>query len=222
MPERRSVSTCVLLLLSLSSAAYGQQRISLLRGELQSDSPLMHLNDYQVEVVANNDRIGGERAQVRVDGTFFLHDVVPGNSHLRVLDSRGEAVVEQYVSVQEGLMISVRLPAPPASRVPTGRISARELAHPTPPKAIKEYLAAKKAAAAGDLDKSIAHFERAVEIHPDFFEAWNDLGVSLTRQKRFPEAVEAFRKASKLAPDSAMIGQNLRVAQFWASKTVLK
>jgi tetratricopeptide (TPR) repeat protein len=221
MPENRFLSTCVLLL--LCSAAYGQKTIPLLRGELQPEaSGVVHLNDYQVEIVSNAEHLGSGRAQVQPDGSFFVHDVTPGASHVRVLDSRGESVVEQYIIMQEGILISVRLPAPDAVRPPHGKISARELAHPTPPKAIKEYFAAKTTLAGGDLDKSIVHFERAVQLHPQFLEAWNDLGVVYVKQKRFPEAVEAFRKAAELDPASAMIGQNLRVAQYWSAKSVLK
>jgi len=221
MPENGFLSTCVLLLLSLSSAAYGQKTI-FLRGELLAESRgAVHMSDYQVEIVSTTDHMGSSRTQVQADGSFRVRNAIPGASELRVLDSRGEVVVEQYLSVQEGVTISVRLPAPSGSRAPSGTISARELSNPTPPKAIKEYFTAKKAGAAGDADKAIAHFQRAVEIHPDFMEAWNDLFVAYSKQKRFPEAVASFRKAAAIDPDSAMVAKNLRVAEYWA-KTVLK
>src|ERR1022692_795005 len=157
MPENRFLSTCMLLLLSLSSAAYGQKTF-FLRGELLAESRgAVHMSDYQVELVSTTDRLGSARAQVLPDGTFLLRDTPAGSSQLRVLDSRGEVVVEQYISVQEGVTISVRLPAPSGSRAPSGTISTRELSNPTPPKAIKEYFTAKKAGAAGDADKAIAH-----------------------------------------------------------------
>jgi tetratricopeptide (TPR) repeat protein len=226
MPENRFLSTCVLVLLSLSSAAlacgqaHGQKTI-FLRGELLSDSQrFVQMSDYQVELVANGDHTPSTRAQVLPDGTFLLRGATPGTSQIRVLNLRGASVFEQYISVQEGVTVSVRLPEPGGQRAPGGTISARELANPTPLKAIREYIAAKKATAAGDAEKSIAHFLRAVEIHPGFMEAWNDLGVAYIKQRRFPAAVEAFRKAAAIDPDSPVVEKNLRVAEVWAGKLV--
>jgi hypothetical protein len=214
MPENRLRTWCVVSLLSSFFALnlLAQRKVFVIRGELVADAPLVRVNDYEIEILSPGDRFGGGRVPVASDGTFFIRDVESGVSQLRVIDARGEIVHQEYVTLQEGLVISIRLQTAGGSRAPAGKVSARELAHPTPLRAVKEYMNAKKAVAAGDLDKAIAHFLKAAEIHPQFVEAWNDLGVAYMNEKRVPEAVAAFEKAAAIEPDSKVVSGNLRVA----------
>ena len=159
-----------------------------------------------------------DRTYLGSDGGFTFREATPGICQVRVLTLRGDVVYEQHVTLSEGMVLDIRIPKPEGSRPASGQVSARELAHPTPTKAIKEYVNAKKAEKAGDFDRAIGHYERAVQLHPQFMAAWNDLGVNLMNQKRVPEAAEAFRKAAALTagstPESTLINRNLGVALF--------
>ncbi len=214
MPENRLLSTCILLLLSLLlkvDPAEGQERVFVLRGELSSDSPTFRLSDYQVQLVSPGSHMATERARVASDGTFLLQGAFSGVSQVRVLDQREEVVYEDYVTVQDGVPLAINLRTPEQSHVAAGKISAHELAHPVPEKAIKEYARAKKAMADGDFEKTVEHFQKAVEVHPQFFQAWNDLGVAYVRQKHLPEAAEAFQKAADIVPENQVVQMNLRI-----------
>lgn len=45
--------------------------------------------------------------------------------------------------------------------------------------------------------------ERALEIAPDFFQCWMDLGLALQEQDRTEDALQALQRASRLHPDRA-------------------
>jgi tetratricopeptide (TPR) repeat protein len=54
-----------------------------------------------------------------------------------------------------------------------------------------------------------AEFKKALDIRPDFYEAYNNMGMALSDQGRREEAVAAFRKAIELSPDSPEAYNNL-------------
>lgn len=66
---------------------------------------------------------------------------------------------------------------------------------PMSKKALKEIAAAKEAVANKKLDKAIKHFQKAIEIEPEFSEAHYNLGILLRQKGKVDEAVEHFIKA---------------------------
>ena len=54
--------------------------------------------------------------------------------------------------------------------------------------------------ARGDLDGAILHFQKALEIDPDFADTHNNLGVALFQRGRVDEAIAHYRTALKLYP----------------------
>jgi predicted TPR repeat methyltransferase len=55
----------------------------------------------------------------------------------------------------------------------------------------------------GDRKRSEALLRNTVKIMPDFFDAWNNLGLVSFEQNNFAAAAEAFEQACQLAPDAA-------------------
>ncbi|MFM9267711.1 tetratricopeptide repeat protein [Tychonema sp. BBK16] len=53
---------------------------------------------------------------------------------------------------------------------------------------------------AGDLEGAIAAFEKALETHPKYHNAWNGLGCSLKDLGRYTEAIAAYEKALEIDP----------------------
>ena len=60
----------------------------------------------------------------------------------------------------------------------------------------------------GSVHESVEAYRRALALRPDV-RAWNNLGVALDSQNRFPEAEQAFGEALKLRPDYALAWMNL-------------
>jgi tetratricopeptide (TPR) repeat protein len=57
------------------------------------------------------------------------------------------------------------------------------------------------------------HFRRALELDPDHFEAVNNLGLAVSRQRgRRREAIDIFLRAAELRPEGSVAGQNLTEA----------
>jgi Flp pilus assembly protein TadD len=65
-----------------------------------------------------------------------------------------------------------------------------------------------KVAQNGLWKEAIYRWERAVEIDPEYAQAWNNLGIGYEQEGRFEEARAAYEKALELAPKNQMIRQN--------------
>jgi Flp pilus assembly protein TadD len=61
----------------------------------------------------------------------------------------------------------------------------------------------------GNTDKAVTHYLQALQIKPDYAEAYNNLGLILQAQNRLDEAVSHFERALQLKPDDADIHNNL-------------
>src|SRR3954465_12947958 len=55
--------------------------------------------------------------------------------------------------------------------------------------------------ATGELESAVAKYRQCVEIDPEFFDGWHALGMALMKIGRFPEAIEAGRRATELRPN---------------------
>jgi tetratricopeptide (TPR) repeat protein len=61
----------------------------------------------------------------------------------------------------------------------------------------------------GDLDGAIVHYQRALEINPDYAEAHNNLGIALYRQDQTEAAMAEYRRAISSRPTYAEAHYNL-------------
>ena len=64
-----------------------------------------------------------------------------------------------------------------------------------------------------------ASFRRAINLNPNYADAYNNLGASLSKQGKAVEAVSAYQKAINLNPSYADAYNNLGVALFEQGKT---
>jgi Flp pilus assembly protein TadD len=65
-----------------------------------------------------------------------------------------------------------------------------------------------KVAQGGLWKEAIFQWERAVQIDPEYAQAWNNLGIGYEQEGRFDDARAAYEKALKLDPKNQMIRQN--------------
>jgi tetratricopeptide (TPR) repeat protein len=133
-------------------------------------------------------------------GAYILGVSVPGRGEIRRTievgpsQARAGNRIELTVELRDGEFESRDSLRRSAS------VSAQDLA--IPDSARHEYEEAGKKLARRDVDAAVAHLERAVEIAPQFAEAWNHLGTIAYQTRDFPRAERCFRKA--LAADPKM------------------
>lgn len=89
----------------------------------------------------------------------------------------------------------------------TGLVSAHELLIPS--KARKEFERGHKAYLEQDFPSAAEHWEKAIQIHPDFFEARNNLGSAYVTMGEYEKALPEFKKAIALDPKKIQPYKNL-------------
>lgn len=80
------------------------------------------------------------------------------------------------------------------------------------------------AAARGDSDSAIAHYQQAVTIDPQRYVAWNNLGVELMKVNNYLDAVAALRVAADLSPRDPRPVSNIGLAyqeMGWAQDAMI-
>ncbi|HEX8765220.1 MAG TPA: tetratricopeptide repeat protein [Candidatus Acidoferrum sp.] len=96
------------------------------------------------------------------------------------------------------------------SRPIAGAVSARDLLIPA--KALKEFKRGRKAYLANDFKSSAKHFEKAVQMYPDFAEAHTNLGSSYLMEGSFEKSLGEFERAIALDPKRIGAYNNLSLA----------
>ncbi len=142
------------------------------------------------------------------DGRFSFKKLEPGAYTVAVfIPARGEA--RQTIEVGPGTAgerhrVSLTMELKESDFVfgdPMRRrhsVAAKQLA--VPDKALREYQDAQKDLARRDVDAAIRHLERAVELAPQFSNAWNNLGTIAYQTQKFARAEECFREALRQDP----------------------
>src|ERR1039458_9165947 len=132
-------------------------------------------------------------------GTYTLGAFVPGRGEMRrtieVGPSQADAKkrIELTVDLRDGEFESL-------DSLRRSMVSAKELA--IPERAHREYEEAERRLARRDVEGAVAHFERAVEMAPQFSEAWNHLGTIAYQARDYTRAETCFRKALDADPNS--------------------
>lgn len=80
------------------------------------------------------------------------------------------------------------------------------------------------AAARGDSESAVAHYQQAVTIDPQRYVAWNNMGVELMKMNNYLDAVAAFRVAADLSPRDPRPVSNIGLAyqeMGWAQDALI-
>lgn len=138
-----------------------------------------------------------DRALVSPSGEFAFDGVPTGRYELRVSSWRGGVLAERPFSASaSGAPIEIHLETP-ASVAPE-KITVAQLRHRVPAGASREFAREGRAFEAGDVQGSIGHLRKALEIDPDYMEAHNNLGARYMTLHRFEDAAAEFRRATEL------------------------
>jgi tetratricopeptide (TPR) repeat protein len=70
----------------------------------------------------------------------------------------------------------------------------------------------------GRLQEAVSHYQRALQIEPDYATAHNELGMALVRLGRLTEAIGHYEQALRIRPDFAEADNNLANALAWSDR----
>lgn len=129
------------------------------------------------------------------EGTYTLSIFVPNRGELR----KTVVVTPSTADSRRRVRLQVDMSEAPLEREAAMGISVRKLS--IPDKARNEFREAIKKLSRREIEAAEAHLKRAVEIAPQFGEAWNHLGTIAYQTQRFPLAEEMFRKALETDAD---------------------
>jgi len=132
------------------------------------------------------------------DGHFEVPGLPPGPYEICVEEAGYEAL--RNTANLEGASVKLELHlvgSAPQATSNSYTISVRELRIPS--KAQGEFNKGLSSLAKNDWNGSLAHFTKAVDLFPDYYEAAYHLGVAETNLGQFGEALEAFQKSIDLS-----------------------
>jgi Flp pilus assembly protein TadD len=160
---------------------------------------------------------GGENTTLTDDnGAFIFRRLTAGTYTVTVEGGREFERASETVDVFDGTRrtdqqvytVQIRLEEKRAASNPArpGVVSAATEA--VPAQAGARYQKALEASAAGDHKKAVRELKAALELHPRFPLALNELGAQYMRLGQLDEAADAFDSAVKLAPDEPVLRIN--------------
>ncbi len=97
-----------------------------------------------------------------------------------------------------------------ARQIDLEALAAKAARYPDNPYILNEY--GNQLLHRARLSEAAAIYARAVELNPNFVQAWNNLGLAYQAQREFGKAKRAYKKALELAPNFAMVHYNLGTA----------
>jgi tetratricopeptide (TPR) repeat protein len=203
------VYKCAAILFVALSASAQSTSLNNARGEItrQGEFPLI---GYSIEFTNPSDSSGEMRTQVNSSGSFEFRGIPAGNYRARILKNDTPVYTTWVIVRNDASVIQIEIPdSVKSDRPASGTISMKRLAHKIPKKAMKEMNKSVDARAKGDLEKSLQHLRKAVEIDPEFTEGYVNLGARYMELKRLDEAQAAFERAAQIDPHCPEAHSNL-------------
>lgn len=136
--------------------------------------------------------------------TLIINDdaYLPVSQTVRITSLESSAPVRVVVVLQPRDPEAQRPPGEVAGGNPNV-VNVSDLLAEIPAKARKEFKAGMKAGEKGEADKAIKHYQKTIELAPDFHPAHSNLGYQYMSQSNLAEAEQAFNQAIKLNQDDA-------------------
>jgi tetratricopeptide (TPR) repeat protein len=221
-----AILVVVLILLAVPASAQirggtttnGQYAI---RGRLAFSTPKAPEDRIEIALERNMQRVAATFADSL--GNFEFHNLGVADYQI-VIRLAGYEDVNQMVSIfpsqmnttvtiqMNSLYSVVRKRNPAYEGDDPDVVDAKLISKSYPKKALQEYQKGLDESRKGVTEKAIAHFEEAVKVAPDFFDAWNNLGISYVKKERFQDGESAYKRAHELNPKSHQPLLNLAIA----------
>jgi hypothetical protein len=155
------------------------------------------------------------RVDLTMDGGFEFRGVPTGEYVLLVTNVHGDAVFQQFVTVHEH-MDELRVALPESVNGPSkaGKVSVTQLLHPPDKKAVRAFHTAGRLSESGKHADAVSELEKAIEISPEFGQAYTNLAVQHIHMQRYEEAVTETRRAMEIGGPDPVNLCNMAFAQF--------
>ncbi len=195
MNSRTRTAIIALFILSISTVALAQGGI---RGQifLPNGAPLQQQTRFTLET-ANGMRVeyhytdSNGRIVLRTVAGWFTITVESDGQTYDTTTSRFNTENSQYITVH--LRPLTKKPEPPP-----GLINVNDVDRDVAPKAKEAYEEALTFLKQEQYEQAIEPLKRAVELQPNYFHAYNDLGVAYMKLKKLDLAIDAFQRAIKI------------------------
>lgn len=163
------------------------------------------MQDYFVELYDPLNRRGINQEYVNSDGSFTFHNVSFGDYEVRVINPAGQVVQRQFVSVSPTTRpVEFRLPHEEPTRPPSGPVSFTQLKHPPTRKAVGAFMAAQRFSQTGQYEKAAGELEKAIELSPEYAEAYTNLAAQHARMGLYEDALNDSKRALELRGPNAV------------------
>ena len=200
--------TCCLLLLALPRTGDAQETLGSIIGHVRvtrGDAPPQRV---LVELQFRGSTI--QSVYTDTQGTYGFHNLNPNPYYVVIDDDHYQPVRREAeilpVQLAPIVFVDITLVARPQAnneqKVPAKSAGAnpnitdvREYTSRFPKPAVKEYEKGTKADEAGKKNDAIRHYQKAIEIAPDFYQAHNNLGSDYLSQSDFADARKEFEQA---------------------------
>jgi tetratricopeptide (TPR) repeat protein len=189
---------------------YGAEKGFLVRGMVSSDSTLT--GALTVELLINGSS-HSESTSLGGDGSFEFRSVQPGVYELQITGPDRSVLHREHVIISgPNQLLSINLPRRgSADRFADPTVSIRQLQHKVPAPAQKEFSKGQAAARKQDYQAALDHFQKAIDIDPEFADAYGNIGIAEAVLGRLEEAAEQLQKAVNLVPDHTLAISNLSI-----------
>lgn len=161
----------------------------------------------RIRVKLGTERRGDVTSMTDERGNFAFRGVTSGNFSVLIDGEKEFEPFNQPVNIIQlagspggTYTLNIRLVLKKGQALNTGVVGTA-FAN-VPPRALEYYRKGTELAKAGDLNGAIEQFLHAVEEHPKFMLAFNDLGVQYLRTNQLDKADEALRAAVNIEPES--------------------
>ncbi len=141
--------------------------------------------------------------RVNPNGSFKFRKLPAGTYTLVISGTIGQTTIEVGPSLADKkgrvhVTVAFRPEEVPGAAERRHTVKVQDLA--IPDEAKREYLKAFDALGKRDHETAEAHLRRAIELAPQYSEAWNTLGTVYYQTQRYSEAERNFREALKYHP----------------------
>jgi tetratricopeptide (TPR) repeat protein len=215
-------SACAGLLLVTSIAAMGQatQQTVALGGEIKVVRGSFPPHRIQVTLETRGLPVGVTYADD--EGKFLFRDLLP-NMYYVIIKDPGFEPVRERIEIRElqgpVAMIQIILTPRESTKQQPRKdstsggspflVDKSEYEKHYPKGAVKEFDKGNKAAEKNSADEAIRHFNKAVDLAPDFYAARNNLGLMLLGTRNFQQAEQQFQEVLRLNPSDSQAYFNL-------------